>query len=59
MNYAIIGLGKIGTAIARAAQRRQGKIVIDATNAFGILPEELAGYPRPPSLQRRWWGRNW
>jgi 8-hydroxy-5-deazaflavin:NADPH oxidoreductase len=101
MNYAIIGLGKIGTAIAqafarqgielavagrrpldalaaqigpslvparvedavradivilavpfaahadvgRAAQTWKGKVVIDATNAFGVTPEELGGLP--------------
>jgi 8-hydroxy-5-deazaflavin:NADPH oxidoreductase len=101
MSYAIIGLGKIGTAIAqafarqgievavagrrpldalaaqigpplvpqriedavkadvvvlavpfaahrdigRAAESWQGKVVIDATNAFGVPPEELGGLP--------------
>jgi 8-hydroxy-5-deazaflavin:NADPH oxidoreductase len=101
MSYAIIGLGKIGTAIAqafarqgievavagrrsmdalaaqigpslvprpvedavkadvivlavpfaahrdigRAAESWQGKIVVDATNAFGVSPEELGGLP--------------
>lgn len=101
MSYAIIGLGKIGTAVAHAFARRnidvavaarrpldalaaqigpslvpqriedavkadvvvlavpfathreiaqaaaswQGKIVIDATNAFGVPPEELDGLP--------------
>jgi 8-hydroxy-5-deazaflavin:NADPH oxidoreductase len=106
MSYAIIGLGKIGTAIAqafanqdievmvagrrpldesaarigpsivprrledavaadvvilavpfanhrdigRSAQSWQGKIVIDATNAFGVPPEELGGLPSTAAL---------
>jgi 8-hydroxy-5-deazaflavin:NADPH oxidoreductase len=32
-------------AIARAAKSWQGKIVIDATNAFGVPPEELGWQP--------------
>lgn len=108
MSYAIIGLGKIGTAIAqafavqdievvvagrrpldaaaaqigpslvpqrledavkadvvilavpyathrdigRAAESWQGKIVIDATNAFGIPPEELGGLPSTAALAK-------
>lgn len=31
--------------VAKAAQSWHGKIVIDATNAFGIAPEELEGLP--------------
>ncbi|CAG4897343.1 NADPH-dependent F420 reductase [Paraburkholderia gardini] len=31
--------------IGRAAESWQGKIVIDATNAFGVPPEELGGLP--------------
>ncbi|WP_168794347.1 NADPH-dependent F420 reductase [Paraburkholderia aromaticivorans] len=108
MSYAIIGLGKIGTAIAqafanqdievvvagrrpldasaaqigpsivarrledavkadvvilavpfanhrdigRAAESWQGKIVIDATNAFGVPPEELGGLPSTAALAK-------
>jgi 8-hydroxy-5-deazaflavin:NADPH oxidoreductase len=108
MSYAIIGLGKIGTAIAhafadqdievavagrrsldavaarigpslvpqrmedavkadviilavpfaahrdigQAAEDWQGKIVIDATNAFGVPPEELDGLPSSAFLAR-------
>ena len=108
MNYAIIGLGKIGTAIAQAfaregievgvASRRpldalaakigpslvpqriedavkadvvilavpfathrdigrvaeswQGKVVIDATNAFDVPPEELDGLPSTAALAK-------
>jgi predicted dinucleotide-binding enzyme len=108
MSYAIIGLGKIGTAIAQAFSRQgievavagrrpvdapaaeigpslapkrveqavkadvvvlaipfaahqdigqateswQGKIVIDATNAFGVPPEELGGLPSSAALAR-------
>jgi predicted dinucleotide-binding enzyme len=108
MSYAIIGLGKIGTAIAQAfankgievavAGRRpldalarrigpslvpktveeavkadvivlavpfaayrdvarladdwQGKIVIDATNAFGVDPEELGGLPSTAAIAK-------
>ncbi|MGH8296804.1 MAG: NADPH-dependent F420 reductase, partial [Steroidobacteraceae bacterium] len=108
MSYAIIGLGKIGTAIAqafarqgiqvavagrrpldalaaqigpslvparvedavkagvvilavpfaahaevgRAAQTWEGKVVIDATNAFGVPPEELGGLPSTAVIAR-------
>ena len=108
MSYAIIGLGKIGTAIAQAFARQgievavagrrpldalaaqigpslvprrvedvvksdvvvlavpftahrdvgrateswQGKIVIDATNAFGVPPEELGGLPSTAALAK-------
>jgi 8-hydroxy-5-deazaflavin:NADPH oxidoreductase len=108
MSYAIIGLGKIGTAIAqafarqgievavagrrpldalaaqigpslvparvedavradvvilavpfaahadigRAAQTWEGKVVIDATNAFGVPPEELGGLPSTAVVAR-------
>jgi predicted dinucleotide-binding enzyme len=108
MSYAIIGLGKIGTAIAqafgrqgievavagrraldalaaqigpslvpqriedavnadvvilampfathrdigRAAESWQGKIVIDATNAFGVPPEELGGLPSTTAVAK-------
>lgn len=108
MSYAIIGLGKIGTAIAqafanqgievtvasrrpldalaaqigpslvprpvedavkadviivavpfaahrdigRAAESWQGKVVIDATNAFGVPPEELGGMPSTAALAK-------
>ncbi|WP_144140295.1 NAD(P)-binding domain-containing protein [Paraburkholderia sp. BCC1884] len=108
MSYAIIGLGKIGTAIAQAFAHRdielavagrrpldarakqigsslvprqledaieadvvilaipfamhgeigralenwQGKIVVDATNAFGVPPEELGGLPSTAALAR-------
>lgn len=31
--------------IGRAAQSWQGKIIVDATNAFGVPPEELGGLP--------------
>jgi predicted dinucleotide-binding enzyme len=31
--------------VAKAAESWQGKIVIDATNAFGVPPEELGGLP--------------
>jgi 8-hydroxy-5-deazaflavin:NADPH oxidoreductase len=31
--------------VARAAKSWKGKIVIDATNAFGVPPEELGGQP--------------
>lgn len=31
--------------VARAAENWQGKLVIDAMNAFGVSPEELAGLP--------------
>ena len=108
MSYAIIGLGKIGTAIAqafarqgievavagrrpldalaaqigpslvpqriedavkadvvvlavpfaahrdigRAAESWQGKVVIDATNAFGVPPEELGGLPSTAAVAK-------
>ncbi|RKR37754.1 NAD(P)-binding domain-containing protein [Paraburkholderia sp. BL17N1] len=108
MSYAIIGLGKIGTAIAQAfahtglevivagrrsldalaaqigpsvvprrvddavkadvvilavpfathseigrtAENWQGKVVIDATNAFGVPPEELGGLPSTAALAK-------
>lgn len=108
MSYAIIGLGKIGTAIAqafarqgievavagrraldalaaqigpslvprrledavkadvlilavpfaahrdvgRAAESWQGKVVIDATNAFGVPPEELGGLPSTATVAK-------
>jgi predicted dinucleotide-binding enzyme len=108
MSYAIIGLGKIGTAIAQAFARQgikvavagrrpvdetaakisplltpsgieeavkadvvvlampftahreigqaatswQGKIVIDATNALGVPPEELGGLPSSAALAK-------
>jgi predicted dinucleotide-binding enzyme len=108
MSYAIIGLGKIGTAIAqafadqgievavagrrpldalaaqigpslvpqriedavkadvvilavpftthqdigRAAESWQGKVVIDATNAYGVPPEELGGLPSTAALAK-------
>jgi 8-hydroxy-5-deazaflavin:NADPH oxidoreductase len=108
MSYAIIGLGKIGTAIAQAFARQeikvtvagrrpldalaaqigpslipqriedalkadvvilampfaahrdiglaaeswQGKLVIDATNAFGVPPEELGGLPSTAALAK-------
>ncbi|ASL47712.1 Pyrroline-5-carboxylate reductase [Burkholderia sp. AD24] len=108
MSYAIIGLGKIGTAIAHAFARQgievivagrrpvdtlaaqigaslvpkpiedavkadvvilavpfaahrdigrmagnwQGKIVIDATNAFGVAPEELDGLPSTAAVAK-------
>src|SRR4029077_8754177 len=31
--------------VAKALPSWEGKTVIDATNAFGVLPEELAGLP--------------
>ena len=31
--------------IAKAAERLQGKIVIDVTNAYGVAPEELGNLP--------------
>ena len=31
--------------VAKAAESWQGKLVIDATNAFGVSPEELGGRP--------------
>jgi predicted dinucleotide-binding enzyme len=108
MSYAIIGLGKIGTAIAQAFARQgievavagrrpldvlaaqigrslapqrvedalkadvvilampfaahrdiglateswQGRLVIDATNAFGVPPEELGGLPSTAALAK-------
>ncbi|MGV7242921.1 NADPH-dependent F420 reductase, partial [Caballeronia sp. M23-90] len=108
MNYAIIGLGKIGTAIAQAFARQgievavagrrpldvlaaeigpslvaqriedavkadvvilavpfgthqdigrtagswQGKIVIDATNAYDVPPEELGGLPSTTAVAK-------
>src|SRR5471032_2346207 len=108
MSYAIIGLGKIGTAIAqafaregievtvagrrpldalaaqigpslvprriedavkadvviltvpfathpdigRAAESWQGKVVIDATNAFDVPPEELGGLPSTAAVAK-------
>ena len=39
MSYAIVGFGKIGQALPSW----EGKTVIDTTNAFGVLPEELGG----------------
>ncbi|GHO63931.1 coenzyme F420-dependent NADP oxidoreductase [Ktedonobacter sp. SOSP1-52] len=36
--------------IARAAESWQGKIVIDATNAFGVPPEELGGLPSTAAI---------
>jgi predicted dinucleotide-binding enzyme len=32
-------------AVAKALPRWEGKTVIDATNAYGVLPEELGGLP--------------
>lgn len=31
--------------VARAAESWQGKLVVDATNAFGVSPDELGGLP--------------
>ncbi len=38
--------------IARAAESWQGKIVIDATNAFGVSPEELGGLPSTAAIAK-------
>jgi 8-hydroxy-5-deazaflavin:NADPH oxidoreductase len=38
--------------VARAAESWEGKIVIDATNAFGVPPEELAGLPSTAALAK-------
>jgi hypothetical protein len=38
--------------VARAAESWQGKIVIDATNAFGVPPEELGGLPSTAALAK-------
>jgi len=38
--------------IAQAAESWQGKIVIDATNAFGVPPEELDGLPSTAAIAR-------
>jgi 8-hydroxy-5-deazaflavin:NADPH oxidoreductase len=38
--------------VAKAAQSWQGKIVIDATNAFGVPLEELDGLPSSATISR-------
>ena len=38
--------------IAQAAKSWQGKIVIDATNAFGVPPEELGGLPSTAAIAK-------
>jgi 8-hydroxy-5-deazaflavin:NADPH oxidoreductase len=38
--------------IARAADSWQGKIVIDAMNAYGIAPEELGGLPSTAAVAK-------
>jgi 8-hydroxy-5-deazaflavin:NADPH oxidoreductase len=38
--------------VAKAAQNWQGKLVIDATNAFGVPPEELDGLPSSAVISR-------
>ena len=38
--------------IARAAESWQGKIVIDATNAFGVPPEDLGGLPSSAAIAK-------
>ena len=39
--------------VAKAARSWQGKIVIDATNAYGVPPEELGGLPSAAPWSRR------
>jgi 8-hydroxy-5-deazaflavin:NADPH oxidoreductase len=38
--------------VARLADSWQGKIVIDATNAFGVSPEELGGLPSTAAIAK-------
>lgn len=38
--------------VARAAESWRGKIVIDATNAFGVPPEELGGLPSTAAIAK-------
>lgn len=38
--------------VARAAQSWQGKVVIDAMNAFNVPPEELGGLPSTAAVAR-------
>jgi 8-hydroxy-5-deazaflavin:NADPH oxidoreductase len=38
--------------IAGAAESWQGKVVIDATNAFGVPPEELGGLPSTAAIAK-------
>jgi predicted dinucleotide-binding enzyme len=38
--------------IGRAAESWQGKVVIDATNAYGVPPEELGGLPSTAALAK-------
>jgi 8-hydroxy-5-deazaflavin:NADPH oxidoreductase len=38
--------------VAQAAESWQGKIVIDATNAFGVSPEELGGLPSTAAIAK-------
>lgn len=44
--------------IGKAAENWQGKIVIDATNAYGVAPEELGGLPSTAFLARSFPGAN-
>ena len=45
--------------VARAANSWEGKIVIDATNAFGVAPEELGGLPSTAAVAKSMPGRGW
>jgi 8-hydroxy-5-deazaflavin:NADPH oxidoreductase len=40
------------TDIGRAAESWQGKVVIDATNAFDVSPEELGGLPSTAAVAK-------
>ncbi|WP_449182860.1 NADPH-dependent F420 reductase [Trinickia sp. YCB016] len=42
--------------VAQAAENWQGKIVIDATNAFGVSPEALGGLPSTAALAKSFAG---
>jgi 8-hydroxy-5-deazaflavin:NADPH oxidoreductase len=42
--------------VARAAESWEGKIVIDATNAFGVPPEDLGGLPSTAALAKSFSG---
>ena len=42
--------------VAKALPRWEGKTVIDATNAFGVLPEELGGLPSSAVIAKAFTG---
>lgn len=44
--------------VAKALSSWKGKTVIDATNAFGVLPEELGGLPSSAVIAKAFTGAN-